>query len=61
MGEVIRFKKPTLAEKHKGNTLCRNRHHAWRLMKESQFDVKEGALVTIYQCKRCGIQKNKLT
>lgn len=61
MGEIIPFKKKTLLEKHKGNTLCRQGHHKWLLEKQSQFDVKKGQLVTVYGCKRCGIRKNKLT
>jgi hypothetical protein len=60
MAEIIPFKKPKLSEKHKGKTLCRHGHHAWRVEKTSQFDVIQGALVTIYYCKRCGKQKNKL-
>lgn len=60
MGEIIPFKKKTLTEKHKGNTLCREGHHAWRLDKERQFDVKKGRLLNVYHCKRCGINKNTL-
>lgn len=60
MGEVIPFKKPKLSELHKGKTLCRHGHHAFQVEKGSQFDVKKGALVTVYRCKRCGKQKNKM-
>jgi hypothetical protein len=60
MGEVIPFKKKTLKEKHKGNTLCRQGHHVWEIKKNSQFDVKKGCLVTISKCKRCGVQRNQL-
>ena len=58
MGEIIPFKKKTLAEKHKGSTLCREGHHAWLLDKERQFDVKEGRLLSVYHCKRCGVSKS---
>ncbi|PCI18339.1 MAG: hypothetical protein COB62_07015 [Piscirickettsiaceae bacterium] len=60
MGEIIPFKKKTLLEKHKGNTLCRQGHHSWRLEKQSKFDVKQGRLVTVFSCKRCGVYKNVL-
>jgi hypothetical protein len=53
MGEVIQFKRPTLAERHKGNTLCRSGFHKWALLNEKKFDVKQGKLITVYQCKRC--------
>lgn len=57
MGDVLQFKRPTAAEKHKGKTLCRSGFHKWQVVKEKQFDVKQGKLVTIYLCKRCGKQK----
>jgi len=59
MGNVILFKKKKLLEKHKGNTLCRSGFHKWQIVKEKQFDVKQGKLITIFQCKRCNKQKNK--
>jgi len=58
MGEVIQFKKKKLSEKHKGNTLCRSGFHKWQIVKEKQFDVKQGKLLTVFQCKRCHKQKN---
>jgi hypothetical protein len=60
MGDVVQFRKPKLAEKHRGNTLCRNGHHKWEVVKENQFDVKQGRLITLYKCKRCGVTKSKL-
>jgi hypothetical protein len=57
MSEVIPFRKPSLQEKHKGKTLCRHGHHKWMVDKVKQFDVKQGRLVTIYCCARCGKQK----
>lgn len=59
MGEVIQFKKPKLSEKHKGKTLCKSGFHKWRVLKEQQFDVKQGKLLTVYQCERCGVTKNE--
>jgi len=60
MGDLLQFKRKALSEKHKGKTLCANGHHAWITVKESLFDVKKGALVTTYECKRCKKIKNKL-
>lgn len=57
MSEVIPFRKPSLKEKHKGKTLCRHGHHKWVVDKAKQFDVKQGKLVTLYSCIRCGKQK----
>ncbi len=57
MGEVIPFKKPTAGEKHKGKSLCRDGFHKWEVVQEKQFDVKQGKLVTLYRCTRCGSTK----
>jgi hypothetical protein len=57
MGEVLRFKKPSLQDKHRGNTLCRRGHHKWGIDKARQFDVKQGRLVTVYRCARCDAQR----
>jgi len=59
MGEVIQFKKAKPSERHKGNTLCRSGFHKWEILKEKQFDVKQGKLITVYQCKRCSKTKSK--
>ncbi len=59
MGDVIKFKRPSAAEKHKGKSLCRSGFHKWLVVKDKQFDVKQGKLITIYQCKRC--DKTKTT
>ena len=59
MGEVIKFKKTSLKEKHKGKTLCQNGFHKWVIEQNKQFDVKSGKLVTLYKCSRCGTTKTK--
>jgi len=59
MGDVIRFKQPSLKDKNKGKTLCKNGFHKWAVDKNKQFDVKSGKLVTIYKCTRCGVFKTK--
>lgn len=54
MGDVVQFKKPKASEKHKGNLLCKRNFHKWEIDQEKQFDVKQGRLVTVYKCSRCG-------
>lgn len=61
MGDVIAFKRKTIKEKHKGKTLCKNGHHKWVTIKDNQFDVKEGKLVTVLECSRCKQRRHKLT
>ena len=57
MGEILRFKKPKPADKHRGKTLCRHGFHKWVVWKEKQFDVQRGRLVTVYRCARCAAEK----
>ena len=59
MADILPFKKPSLKEKHRGNTLCRRGHHKWVVDKERQFDVKQGKLVTLLRCSRCGATKTR--
>jgi len=58
MSNILPFKKKKASEKHKGNTMCRSGFHKWEILTERKFDVKQGKLVTVYQCKRCGREKN---
>lgn len=59
MADVIPFRKPGLSERHKGNTLCRHGHHKWEVVKDNPFAVKQGKLVTIDRCRRCGATRNR--
>ena len=61
MGEVIKFKRPTLQERHKGKQLCKSGFHKWEIQQEKQFDVKLGKLVTLLKCRRCGKTKVETT
>lgn len=58
MADILKFKKKTPSEKHKGKTLCRSGFHKWQVVTKKQFDVKQGKLVTAYECSRCGKNKN---
>lgn len=73
MGEVVPFGKSAKQKKAKqaastgkpagktedaGNTLCRNGHHRWVIWKNLPFDVRQGKLITVYRCERCGKQRS---
>jgi hypothetical protein len=59
VGDVIKFRRPKPSEKHKGKTLCQSGFHKWEVVTEKQFDVKQGRLVTVYECSRCGVRKSE--
>ena len=59
MADIIQFKKPRAADKARGKTLCRRGFHKWAVSKQQQFDSKQGRLVTVYKCSRCGKIKNE--
>lgn len=61
MSNVIPFKRPKASEKHQGNTLCRSGFHKWKADGKTQFDVKQGKLVSLYRCARCGAIETRLT
>jgi hypothetical protein len=61
MGEIVRFKKPSLKAKSEGKTLCKSGFHKWRVAQEKRFDVKQGRLVTVERCERCGETRTRLT
>jgi len=59
MADIIPFKNFRKLPADK-NSLCKNGHHKWVIDKAKQFDVKQGKLVTVYKCERCGEIKTKL-
>lgn len=56
MGDVIPFRKGP-SKKPPSKTLCRSGFHKWEVDGRKQFDVKQGKLVTIRRCTRCGVTK----
>ena len=60
MTKILAFKKPTLQEKNKAKTLCLHNFHKWKVVSERKFDIKQGRLVTLLRCKRCGKEKTNL-
>ena len=61
MADVIPFKRPSLKEKAKGKTLCKHGFHKWVVDQKKQFDIKQGRLVTMHRCTRCGVTKTTTT
>lgn len=59
MGEVIKFRKPGLNEKHEKKILCKSGFHKWQVVQDKQFDVRQGRLITLYRCSRCGATRTE--
>jgi uncharacterized protein YcbX len=59
MSNVIPFKKPSKKERARGRTLCDSGFHKWAIDQKKQFDVKQGRLVTVETCRRCGVTRVK--
>ena len=60
MGEILKFKKPSLQDRAQGKTLCNSGFHRWKIVAERKFDVKQGKLVTLRRCERCGKEQTEL-
>jgi hypothetical protein len=43
-----------------GNTLCQRGFHKWKVDQHKQFDVRQGRLVTLRECERCGARRTTL-
>ena len=46
-----------LKAKASGTTLCKRGFHKWQDNPRKQFDVKQGRLISIQRCTRCGKEK----
>ena len=56
MGDVIPFRRG-VRKTPPSKTLCKSGFHKWEVDGRKQFDVKQGKLVTIRRCTRCGATK----
>ena len=45
----------------KGVTLCKRGFHKWADEPRKQFDVKQGKLVSVLRCTRCGTEKTRVS
>jgi hypothetical protein len=43
-----------------GKTLCQRGFHKWKVNQHKQFDVRQGRLVTLRECERCGARRTTL-
>ncbi len=43
-----------------GRTMCQRGFHKWQVNQRKQFDVRQGKLVTIRVCERCGARRTTL-
>ncbi len=60
MAIILDFRKPPARDRNRGKTLCTRGFHRWRVAKGRRFDVKQGKLVTVLRCERCGEEKLEL-
>ncbi len=58
MADVLQFPGGR-GDKPVKQTLCRNGHHKWRVVKADPFAVHRGELITRYRCERCGKEKTR--
>lgn len=59
--QLRKAKSERTAKLAEGKTLCTSGFHKWAVVKQSQFDVKQGKLVTVEKCSRCGQQRTRGT
>ena len=60
MGDVIRLK-AVRRKRAEGRTLCDSGFHKWQVVTERRFDVRQGKLVSLERCRRCGRERTRLT
>lgn len=63
MADVIPFRPPgrkARKKRNQGKTLCKSGFHKWAVDQKKQFDVREGRLVTLRRCERCGFTRTTL-
>ncbi|HEX4910640.1 MAG TPA: hypothetical protein VFV64_07760 [Permianibacter sp.] len=59
MSKVVSFQKAKQARQKVISPLCREGFHKWQPVKNTGFDVKQGKLVTLLRCERCGAEKTE--
>ena len=57
MGDVVKLNTQTAKQRAQGKTFCARGFHKWVIDQKKQFDVKQGKLVTVHRCRRCGATK----
>ncbi|MGD9841972.1 MAG: hypothetical protein AB7F79_00635 [Steroidobacteraceae bacterium] len=57
--QLRKTKSVRTAKRAEGKTLCGSGFHKWQIVKQSQFDVKQGKLLTTERCQRCDKQRTR--
>lgn len=57
--QLRKAKSQRLTQRAEGKVLCDSGFHKWQIVKQAQFDVKQGKLVTVEQCQRCGQRRTR--
>ncbi len=63
MSNVIKLntlRRAKLQDRAKAVTLCGSGFHKWKVVKDTQFDVHQGKLVTTERCERCKEERTVL-
>ncbi len=62
MAKIVSLAKARKARQNEKaiSPLCREGFHKWQPVKNTGFDVKQGKLVTLLRCARCGAEKTGL-
>lgn len=59
--DLGKYKKRRRQERAKRTTLCRRGFHKWEFDPNKQFDVKQGKLISIERCIRCGATRTDVS
>jgi DNA-directed RNA polymerase subunit M/transcription elongation factor TFIIS len=56
VADILPFKRKPAPKR---SVLCENGHHHWAIWQKKPFDSKQGKLVTVYRCERCGAKRSE--
>ena len=59
--DLGKFRKQRRKQTARGKTLCASGFHKWADDEKKQFDVKQGRLISIQRCERCGAEKTRVS
>ena len=59
--DLGKFRKQRRKQTARGKTLCARGFHKWIDDEKKQFDVKQGRLISIQRCERCGVEKTRVS
>ncbi len=56
MADILPFKRKSVPKR---SPLCDSGHHRWAIWQHKPFENKQGKLVTVYRCERCGAERTQ--